>query len=234
TRWPDACRLSRPSRRPRAAPLPSSTRRSASSSQRRWSGLHGAPIAARTARSSIAASRSARCAPRPRRRARHAPAPKSAALACSRNSRPAAILIPDLSIVSSRESDMPKQPPRPSLNQLSAPLVAALLKDAVALRLGVAHDASGATLVDAGIDAPGGIEAGRRIAEICLGGLGHVTLGATSGTAWPSSVTVHTADPVLACLGSQYAGWSLKHEKFFALGSGPGRSLAGKEELFTE
>jgi methenyltetrahydromethanopterin cyclohydrolase len=129
---------------------------------------------------------------------------------------------------------MPKQPPRPSLNQLAAPLVAALLKDAVALRLGVGRDASGATLVDAGIDAPGGIEAGRRIAEICLGGLGRVTLSATSGAAWPASVTVHTADPVLACLGSQYAGWSLKHEKFFALGSGPGRSLAGKEELFTE
>ncbi|HJT06572.1 MAG TPA: methenyltetrahydromethanopterin cyclohydrolase [Stellaceae bacterium] len=129
---------------------------------------------------------------------------------------------------------MPKQPPRPSLNRLAAPLVAALLKDAATLRLGVQRDASGATLVDAGIEAPGGIEAGRRIAEICLGGLGRVTLGATSGAVWPPSVTVHTADPVLACLGSQYAGWSLKHEKFFALGSGPGRSLAGKEELFTE
>ena len=47
---------------------------------------------------------------------------------------------------------MPKQPPRPSLNQLAAPLVAALLKDAVALRLGVARDASGATLIDAGME----------------------------------------------------------------------------------
>ncbi|MBS0461551.1 MAG: methenyltetrahydromethanopterin cyclohydrolase, partial [Proteobacteria bacterium] len=38
--------------------------------------------------------------------------------------------------------------------------------------------------------------------------------------------------------GSQYAGWSLSHGEgkgsFFALGSGPGRALAGKEELFTE
>ena len=129
---------------------------------------------------------------------------------------------------------MSQPPPRPSLNELSAPLVAALLRDARALRLGVTRDAGGATLVDAGIAAPGGIEAGRRIAEICLGGLGRVALGAQSGAAWPSWVTVHTADPVLACLGSQYAGWSLKHESFFALGSGPGRSLAGKEELFGE
>jgi len=69
---------------------------------------------------------------------------------------------------------MPKPPPRPSINELCAPLVAALLRDAGALRLGVTRDASGATLVDAGIDASGGIEAGRRIAEICLGGLGRV------------------------------------------------------------
>jgi methenyltetrahydromethanopterin cyclohydrolase len=129
---------------------------------------------------------------------------------------------------------MPTPPPRPSINQLCAPLVAALLRDAGALRLGVTRDASGATLVDAGIAAPGGIEAGRRIAEICLGGLGHVTVGAAASDVWPWSVTVHTDDPVLACLGSQYAGWSLKHEKFFALGSGPGRSLAGKETLFAE
>ena len=129
---------------------------------------------------------------------------------------------------------MPTPPPRPSINQLCAPLVAALLRDAAALRLGVTRDASGATLVDAGIEALGGIEAGRRIAEICLGGLGQVTVGAAASDVWPWCVTVHAADPVLACLGSQYAGWSLKHEKFFALGSGPGRSLAGKEELFAE
>jgi methenyltetrahydromethanopterin cyclohydrolase len=124
----------------------------------------------------------------------------------------------------------------PSVNALSAPLVRRLIEDAAALRLGVSRDASGATLVDAGIDAVGGIEAGRRIAEICLGGLGQVTLG--PGEIWPSMVTVHTANPVLACLGCQYAGWSLQHEekdkRFFALGSGPGRSLAGKEELLGE
>jgi methenyltetrahydromethanopterin cyclohydrolase len=46
---------------------------------------------------------------------------------------------------------------------------------------------------------------------------------------------------VLACLGSQYAGWSLaatKEEtggkKFFSLGSGPARALAAKEDLFNE
>jgi methenyltetrahydromethanopterin cyclohydrolase len=54
-------------------------------------------------------------------------------------------------------------------------------------------------------------------------------------------VEVSSARPVLACLASQYAGWSLaasKEEtggkKFFALGSGPARALAQKEELFKE
>lgn len=134
---------------------------------------------------------------------------------------------------------MQQQRRLPSLNQRAAPLVAALIQDADALRLAVLRDASGATIVDAGIEVAGGIEAGRRIAEICLGGLGSVSLAADrANAAWPWSVTVHTSQPVLACLGSQYAGWSLKHEaggeRFFALGSGPGRSLAAKEELFGE
>ena len=39
-------------------------------------------------------------------------------------------------------------------------------------------------------------------------------------------------DPVRACLASQYAGWQIKVGKFFAMGSGPMRAAAGKEEIF--
>lgn len=129
--------------------------------------------------------------------------------------------------------------PRPSINALAAPLVAALVADADRLRLGVRRLDNGACLVDAGIQAAGGLEAGRRIAEICLGGLGRVTLaGGGAVTDWPISVEVLTSDPVLACLGSQYAGWSLSHGEgkgaFHALGSGPARALACKEPLFAE
>ena len=130
----------------------------------------------------------------------------------------------------------------PSINALSGPLVERLVADAPTLRLSVSQAAGGARMVDAGAQARGSIEAGRRIAEICLGGLGTVTIAPSGPIAsWPYSVTVHSADPVLACLGSQYAGWSLaasKEEtggkKFFALGSGPARALAGKEKLFGE
>ena len=126
---------------------------------------------------------------------------------------------------------------RPSVNRLAAPLVEQLVRDAVALRLGVEHSKAGAVIVDGGIDVPGGLEAGRRIAEICMGGLGQVKIAADSRFArWPWMVEVGSLNPVIACLASQLAGWSLSHgegkEAFFALGSGPGRSLALKEPLF--
>ncbi|RUP17401.1 methenyltetrahydromethanopterin cyclohydrolase [Methylobacterium sp.] len=127
----------------------------------------------------------------------------------------------------------------PSINALSGPLVERLVADAPTLRLSVSQAAGSARMVDAGAQARGSIEAGRRIAEICLGGLGTVTIAPSGPIAsWPYSVTVHSADPVLACLGSQYAGWSLADETgdsgFFALGSGPGRAVAAVEDLYQE
>ncbi|MEE7460529.1 MULTISPECIES: methenyltetrahydromethanopterin cyclohydrolase [Methylobacterium] len=134
---------------------------------------------------------------------------------------------------------MSASPSYPSINALSGPLVERLVADAATLRLSVSQAAGGARMVDAGAQARGSIEAGRRIAEICLGGLGTVTIAPSGPIAsWPYSVTVHSADPVLACLGSQYAGWSLADETgdsgFFALGSGPGRAVAAVEELYQE
>jgi methenyltetrahydromethanopterin cyclohydrolase len=123
----------------------------------------------------------------------------------------------------------------PSINALTAPLVTNLLANAKSLRLGVEHHASGATIIDAGIKAPGGLEAGRLITEICMGGLGRVSLHSNpTFSHWPWQLSVHSTNPILACLGSQYAGWSLAHEKFFSLGSGPGRAMAGREELYQE
>jgi methenyltetrahydromethanopterin cyclohydrolase len=136
-----------------------------------------------------------------------------------------------------RRGTGPKPGGRPSVNALAAPLVEALVAEADRLRLAV-EAGPGARLVDAGARVKGSLEAGRRLAEICLGGLGAVSLGATGPVErWPFSVTVHTVDPVLACLGSQYAGWSLKGEDgdgYFALGSGPGRAAAAVEPLFEE
>ena len=126
-----------------------------------------------------------------------------------------------------------------SVNKASQPLVDQLVDDAKALQLEINTLSNGTRIVDAGVNCTGGLEAGRLIGEICMGGLGTVTLGANSGFEnWPWSVNVHAKTPVLSCLGSQYAGWSLSHKseqgKFFALGSGPGRALAAKEEILKE
>ena len=50
----------------------------------------------------------------------------------------------------------------------------------------------------------------------------------------PFHLNVYASDPVLSCLGSQYAGWSLSSKDFFSLGSGPVRSIAQKEVVFEE
>ena len=116
-----------------------------------------------------------------------------------------------------------------SVNKLTQPLVKQLIDNADKLRVGVEILENGCTIVDAGINVPGGLEAGRIIAEICLGGMGTVTFTHSAYTDnWPLSVNVHTGNPVLGCLGSQYAGWSLSHEKYYALGSGPARAMATK------
>ncbi|HMM53627.1 MAG TPA: methenyltetrahydromethanopterin cyclohydrolase [Candidatus Desulfobacillus sp.] len=125
----------------------------------------------------------------------------------------------------------------PSVNALAAPLADSLCAEAGRLRLAVSGGGGAPRLVDAGIACAGGIEAGRRIAEICLGGLGRVRVGGGDGD-WPLQLTVTSSQPTLACLASQYAGWSLAHgegkQAWFSLGSGPVRALARKEALFSE
>jgi methenyltetrahydromethanopterin cyclohydrolase len=128
---------------------------------------------------------------------------------------------------------------RVSLNGRAAALVDRLVADAASLRIRVETSPEGAVIIDGGIACEGGIGAGLRIAEICLAGLGRVHLAASGPFEhWPWTLHVHTNDPVLACLGSQLAGWQLSvgegKNAFHALGSGPGRALARKEKLFEE
>ena len=117
---------------------------------------------------------------------------------------------------------------QPSIHRAYKPLLESLIAQASALNIKVSQHVTGATIIDAGIDIAGSAEAGRIIAEICMGGLGEVNFIDAS------NIKVKSQTPVLACLGSQYAGWALQHEKFFSLGSGPARCLAQREELFKE
>ncbi len=94
---------------------------------------------------------------------------------------------------------------------------------------------NGGQIVDLGVKTEGSLEAGRFLAEVCLAGLGEVRIvpGEIGGIAWPH-VQVVTDWPVEACLLSQYAGWQISVGKFFAMGSGPMRAAAAREELFTK
>ncbi|MGE3406182.1 MAG: methenyltetrahydromethanopterin cyclohydrolase [Pirellulales bacterium] len=119
------------------------------------------------------------------------------------------------------------------LNQRAASLCQAMIADAERLKIAVHQRPDGGTTVDLGISVEGGLEAGRRLAEVCLAGLAEVSLvpGRIEGISAPS-VQVCTDLPVAACMASQYAGWQIAGEKFFGMGSGPMRAAAAKEALF--
>ena len=126
-----------------------------------------------------------------------------------------------------------------SINKTVKPLVEKLLDTADQLNISVHTTDGGAKIIDAGINYNGCLESGRLITEICMGGLGKVDLTMSSNTPnWPLTINVHSTDPVLSCLASQYAGWNLsfvkEEDNFNALGSGPCRALALKEDLFDD
>ena len=75
----------------------------------------------------------------------------------------------------------------------------------------------GETLIDAGASVAGSVEAGLRIAEAAWAASARRR---SVMDARPRRLAVHvavrTSQPVLACLGSQYAGWSLSIDGYFA------------------
>ncbi len=121
-----------------------------------------------------------------------------------------------------------------ALNRRASTIADAMAGDAGTLGLAVTRLPSGARVIDCGVRASGSFEAGRRLAEACLGGMAAVSFAEVDvGGMWLPAVRVVTDHPVQACLASQYAGWSIDPEGYFAMGSGPARALARVErELF--
>jgi methenyltetrahydromethanopterin cyclohydrolase len=89
---------------------------------------------------------------------------------------------------------------------------------------------AGCRVIDCGGAAVGGLAAGLAMARVCLADLAEVRY-ARGDAEWPL-VEVTTDDPVRACLASQYAGWQVSVGKYFAMGSGPMRALAAREEIY--
>ena len=125
----------------------------------------------------------------------------------------------------------------PSVSTRAAKIVDEIAANADALRISVSTGSLGERLIDMGGSALGSLEAGRLLGEVCMGGLGKVEFTKSSGVAnWPLGVVVSSTNPVIACLGSQYAGWTITDDAsgFFALGSGPARALSRVEDLYKE
>jgi methenyltetrahydromethanopterin cyclohydrolase len=134
-----------------------------------------------------------------------------------------------------RPADAGRSPGNAMLNQRAAELCDLAAAEAEALRVRVVRREDGGRTLDFGIEAAGGLNAGLRLAEICLSGLGRVAIvPAARELGGGPAVQVHTDQPLAACMASQYAGWQIVGEKFFAMGSGPMRAAAGKEELFRD
>jgi methenyltetrahydromethanopterin cyclohydrolase len=68
-----------------------------------------------------------------------------------------------------------------------------------------------------------------------MGGLGSVAFAPlVLDGRWLPGLTVVTDHPALACLASQYAGWRIDRDGYFAMASGPGRALIRAEDLFDD
>lgn len=123
------------------------------------------------------------------------------------------------------------------LNQRAATIAAqAANEDTLQInRIGVdgsGQSYRGAVVFDFAHGGPGTIAAGLKLAEICTGGLGRVSLHRAAGGEIPlPQICVTTDFPLLACIGSQYAGWPLRGDDFFAMCSGPARTNRGKEDI---
>lgn len=118
------------------------------------------------------------------------------------------------------------------LNRRAYGLCEKIMEDAESLRVAVHRYPDGARVIDFGLEASGGLEAGRRMANVCLSGLAEVDFFAGGERGIRPCITTRTDQPVAACMASQYAGWQISSEGYFAMGSGPMRAAASRESLF--
>ncbi len=132
-----------------------------------------------------------------------------------------------------------------NINDLTLKLVNQIIDNKEVLGAKVEKLSSGQTVIDL---TNGTWEAGRILSEICMGGLGSVKFNSCNvdGHFFPT-LNVSTSEPIISCMASQLAGWSVKLKKdvekdgkvkkkvvFQSLGSGPARAKARGEALFEE
>jgi methenyltetrahydromethanopterin cyclohydrolase len=123
-----------------------------------------------------------------------------------------------------------------SVNQLAWKIAQKFLDNPEFYGVTISKSIAGATVIDAGVNASGGFQAGKKLTELCMGGAGKAQVGfKTYGDLTFPSITVSTDHPAIAALGSQFAGWRIKDGDSIAIGSGPVRALALKpKDIYEE
>ena len=114
-----------------------------------------------------------------------------------------------------------------SVNELGLDLFQDAVDEADWLNVAYHELDNGARILDCGVNATGSYGAGYYFTAICMGGLGEISFrqGQVGNIPMPF-IDISTDFPAISCLGSQKAGWSVKHDGFFAMGSGPARALS--------
>lgn len=121
------------------------------------------------------------------------------------------------------------------LNSAAQNVFERMCKNARSLRIEHHEMSCGARVLDCGVNAPGGIQAGLQFAKICMADCADVQLIPGPRDVWPGPwIQVQTDWAVEACMLGQYAGWPVKNDDFFAMASGPMRVKRGKEEILKE
>ena len=119
------------------------------------------------------------------------------------------------------------------LNDRTNCLLDGILAHADIQRINVGHHED-TRILDFGVSTTGSLEAGLSLARLCMAGLGKVELQPHDSVVELPRVFVQTDHPLESCLLSQYAGWKIATDDFFAMGSGPMRATAATEDLFRE
>ncbi len=126
-----------------------------------------------------------------------------------------------------------------SVNQAAAKIVKEqILPNAEKLNCKVHQLQNGATVVDMGINMPGGYQAGKLFVLATIAGMGHVEFGNfTCGNINLPSIDVYIDDPLTATLSTQFSGWKMKGKNLDGwinpIGSGPARAIA-RNDIFSQ
>lgn len=125
-----------------------------------------------------------------------------------------------------------------SVNKEAMKIVKKIIENKEALNVGVISLKNGSTVIDMGINYPGGWKAAQHLTEITMGGLGLLNYGIYRlGELELPQVNIYADKPVIACLSCQLSGWALPEFKNDAgivpLISGPVRAIV-KEDKFAK